>query len=130
MVGYTVNTHGRYKCEYCNHKTYKTVSGIERHLYDQHLMSWRLAQKDAEIARLKNMPPKERIVYRDPPEPKDDARYSAVVYCPNCLTVDSVSIVRGQAIGVGGCFRCGAKGGQLVEHVNVQFGDYQIKGSK
>lgn len=141
MIGYTQNNRGRYKCNYCDHATWKTSSGALNHVEQQHpaelataraeekarlkirdaerranLAEGRALEAEAEARRLRQVAAK----------PKEQARYSAVRYCPNCLAVDSVQIVMGQAVGAGGCFRCGNTNGQLVEHVNVQPGDYKI----
>jgi len=55
MVGAHTIRGGRYKCDFCDHTSYKTVAGIQAHLKDQHLHSLRLAEKDAEIERLKGL---------------------------------------------------------------------------
>lgn len=98
MVGAHTIRGGRYKCDFCDHTSYKTVAGIQAHLKDQHLHSLRLAEKDAEIERLKNKPPKvvekivtkERVVYKDKPEPKywyTKPVGIAGIYCSSCKQV-------------------------------------------
>ena len=122
MVGYRSNNRGNYKCEFCGHPTYKTIAGIERHLKDQHLHSWQLAKKDAEIARLKNQPPKieERVVYRDPPaEPKKQKYWYRSVYCATCkLVMTGAGIPVGQTVENTPHSLCGNRTLMLVTEIN------------
>lgn len=104
MIGYTINQRGRYKCSYCDHSTYKTAGGIMQHLDKNHSVQLKLDHKDAEIERLKNMPPKievrEKIVYKEKPEPKYwYIENGGGVYCETCKTVQMrVGIPQGQTI--------------------------------
>lgn len=101
MIGYTTNNRGRFKCNFCDHSTYKTRGGIDSHLQTNHPHELELAKKDDEIRRLKNRPPQEKIVYRDAPE-KDIKYYSPNIkgaYCPSCmLVIQGVRIPVGQTL--------------------------------
>lgn len=131
FVGLTMTSRGNYKCLFCNHTVWKHEKFGITHVETAHPKERAdlLAKK---LAEAQNKPPrveyKERIVYKTKTETQP--RYSAVVYCPVCQSVDSVNIVHGQAIGAGGCFRCGNLDGQLVQHVNVNQGNYKIVGGK
>lgn len=101
--GLTINSRGRYKCNFCDHTTYKTIGGAVAHLDQHHPHEKALALKDVEIERLKNRPPKievrEKIVYRDPPAPKkEEKKFWSVpgLYCSNCKTAQ-----RGGGIPIG-----------------------------
>jgi hypothetical protein len=102
MTCYTVNNRGRYKCNFCDHSTYKTVGGILSHLESQHELEMTKALLDenkAEVTRLRSQPPKvvekERVVYKDKPEPK----YTYVnVFCTTCKWVFNAGIPNGIAV--------------------------------
>lgn len=107
MTGYSINNRGRYKCDFCDHPTYKTMSGILLHIQAIHELELAIATAEelrAEVDRIKAEPPqvieKERIVYRDPPPKKDSdywyPRNAVGVYCPTCKVVN-----RGAGIPVG-----------------------------
>lgn len=133
------NNRGNYACPYCKHKSWKTKASAESHIYDNHhqeaLASQQKAEADEKIRKIENAKWQaenratraERELAELKKAKSEEKRYSAVVYCHVCLSVDSVNIVRGQNIGDDGCFRCGALGGKLVEHVNVSIGDYKVE---
>lgn len=110
MVGAHTVRGGRYKCDFCDHTSYKTQAGILNHLSDNHLQELLIAEKDAEIERLKNKPPKvvekivtkERVVYKEKPEPKywyTKTVGIAGIYCTTCKQVQlNVGIPTGQTI--------------------------------
>lgn len=105
MVGITVNSRGRYKCDFCNHTTYKTWGGAHNHVTDRHPNELALAEKDAEIERLKNRPPKvvEKVVYKDRPAEKEKKYWyiknGGGIYCETCKVVEMrVGIPEGQTI--------------------------------
>lgn len=110
MTGYTTNTRGRYKCDFCDHPTYKTVSGILTHVQSNHeleLANATIEEMRGTIDRLKKQPPKviekERIVYRDAPKPTEKKKEywygPAGIYCSSCKTViKSPGIPVGQTI--------------------------------
>jgi hypothetical protein len=110
MVGAHTVRGGRYKCDFCDHTSYKTQAGILNHLSDNHLQELLIAEKDAEIERLKNKPPKvvekivtkERVVYKDKPEPKywyTKTVGIAGIYCSTCKQVTlNPGIPTGQTI--------------------------------
>lgn len=122
MTGYTTNSRGRYKCDYCTHSTYKTIGGIENHLDTMHRPDWTADKLRAEIERLKNRPPKvvekERIVYRDPPAKKEVERWNASVYCSTCkIVMSNTGIPRGQTIEETPHSDCGTRGLMLVVRI-------------
>lgn len=107
MTGYTVNNRGRYKCDFCDHRTYKTVAGILTHVQKTHELELERAVSDDLRRRLelaKNQPPKvvtkERVVYRDPPEPKKpEYWYPTGLYCQTCkIAMSRAGIPRGQTV--------------------------------
>lgn len=123
---------GTWRCGYCSHKSWKSkgyaVAHIKKAHHEQAMISEaqsKLAKSEREKAELqRRLDAKADYVPRPVAQPKKEERYSAVRYCPNCLTVDSVSIVMGQAVGAGGCFRCGNTNGHQVRQVNVNAGSY------
>lgn len=135
------NNRGNYACPYCTHKAWKGKQGAINHIKNTHKAEAELSQAKADAAeevrkannakweaeRRADRAEREAAALRAKPK---QPRYAAVVYCPVCQSVDSVNIVHGQQIGAGGCFRCGNLGGQLVQHVNVNAGDYKIEGGK
>jgi hypothetical protein len=105
MTGYTVNTRGRYKCEFCDHKTYKTVSGILTHVQGSHELELAKATAEAlraELQRERSKPPKvvekERVVYRDPPKPKEPEYWYTNVFCVTCKHAFHTGIPKGYSI--------------------------------
>lgn len=104
---FTTNNRGRYKCDFCSRPSYKTRSGIDTHLKVSHLEEMVDSLKN-QLAQERNKAPKEkivtkeRVVYRDKPEPKYwyPARSGTTgVYCTTCRQVNlNVGIPRGQLI--------------------------------
>ena len=145
MIGYRQNNRGNYQCIYCTHKSWKVAGYAKAHVAKAHPVELAVDQAKADAQEkiraaqraenkmlgraLEAEAEARRLREQCKPKP-EQKRYSAVRYCPNCLAVDSVNIVMGQAVGTGGCFRCGNTNGQLVEHVNVQPGDYKISGGE
>ena len=129
---------GNWRCGYCSHASWKRRSAAVNHIREHHKAEAELSQVKADAAEKVRKAERAKAdaewraeqaerKLREATKPKPvEQRYSAVVYCPTCLSVDSVRIVKGQAIGGGGCFRCGVVGGMLVEHVNVNAGSYSI----
>lgn len=125
MTGYTVSSHGNYKCTFCkNPKAYKSHKGITDHLESNHEVEYKLAQKDAEIERLKNQKPrveyKERVVYRDPPADKNpDPKYwHHGIFCTACrIAYRSVGIPFGQTIESTPHSNCGTRSLVPVDEV-------------
>jgi hypothetical protein len=110
MTCYTINSRGRYKCNFCDHSTYKTHGGIQTHLQSRHELEMTkalLEENKAEVIKLRSQPPKvevkERIVYRDPPA-KKETKYWYIkngggIYCESCKIVQmGVGIPEGQTI--------------------------------
>ncbi len=136
------NNRGNFACPYCSHKTWKSKAAAVNHIKREHEKVAQIDEKraKAEAERTAAVSAKwqaenrasraERELAELKKKKAEQPRYSAVVYCPVCQSVDSVNIVHGQPIGAGGCFRCGNLGGQLVQHVNVNRGDYQISGGR
>lgn len=112
MIGFHTIRGGRYKCDFCNHTSFKTSAGAINHLNANHIkelneMLLDKAEKaEAELRRERNKPPRietrEKIVYKDKPEPK----YWYVrnygmegIYCTTCKQVQTgVGIPYGQTI--------------------------------
>src|SRR3990167_8938627 len=133
------NNRGNYSCPYCKHKSWKSKGAATNHIKREHDREASLAETqrkseeaiqkaNAEVWQERSRAARAEKELEELKKRKTETkRYSAVVYCPTCLSVDSVNIVRGQKVGDGGCFRCGTLGGQLVEHVNVHHGDYKVE---
>lgn len=107
MIGYDINSRGRYKCHFCNHATYKTLSGILHHIEREHPKDLENEELKDRINKLQVQPPriieKEKIVYRDAPKPKE-VKYWYIkngggIYCETCKVVEMrVGIPEGQTI--------------------------------
>lgn len=97
MTGYTQNTRGRYKCNFCNHPAYKRQFDVVTHLQGKHELEITkaiLEENKAEVTRLRSQPPKvvekERIVYRDAPQPEKVEYWypkAAGIFCTTCKVV-------------------------------------------
>lgn len=114
MDGLRIMGNGRYKCIFCNHKSYKHNTAAIQHVVYKHELELAHATEDKlrnEIALLKKQPPKvvekERIVYRDPPKPTEKKTVywyvrdygMAGIYCTSCKQVQlNVGIPEGQTI--------------------------------
>lgn len=90
MIGYDINNRGRYKCHFCNHETYKTLSGVLNHIEHMHPKDLENEELKDRVNRLQTVPPriieKEKIIYKEKPEPK--YWYGpAGIYCSSCKTV-------------------------------------------
>lgn len=117
-------SHGNWHCPYCEHpKAYKSYGAAEAHIVKYHKTEAELAEHEKVEQQLRDA--NERLTKRleealkKPPKPEKVERYSAVVYCPNCMTVDAVSVPKGYGVGESSCFRCNTKGGMLVTAVNA-----------
>lgn len=126
MTGFTVNNRGRYKCDYCDHRTYKTRGGMFTHLHDQHASQLEIDRLKAHVERLEKKPPKveirERVVYRDPPAKKAPEFWyienGGGIYCETCKIVQMrVGIPRGQTIENTPHGQCGNRNLKLVLEV-------------
>ena len=107
MTGYTVNNRGRYKCDFCDHPTYKTMGGVLNHVQERHeleLANATIEDMRAKLDRERSKPPKievrEKVVYRDKPEPKYwYIKNGGGIYCSTCKIVQmGVGIPTGQTI--------------------------------
>lgn len=109
MTGFTQNNRGRYKCDFCDHSTYKTMSGVLTHVQGNHELELAKATAEglrAELDRERRKPPKvvekERVVYRDPPKKEKTYWYLPAghgIYCESCKEVQiGVGIPEGQTI--------------------------------
>lgn len=106
MIGATINKRNRWKCDFCNHATYKTMTGALRHVHDNHALELAEGVADelrAELSRERAKPPvvKERIVYRDRPVDKTQKYYypGAGIYCESCKVVNrNAGIPEGQTL--------------------------------
>lgn len=134
MIGYTVNNRGRYKCDFCDHRTYKTHGGVMAHIETNHFDLYQFRKANAElertiaenertIARLKSQPPKvevrEKVVYKDRPEPKFwYIENGGGIYCETCKIVQMrVGIPNGQTIENTPHGQCGNRTLKLVLEV-------------
>lgn len=125
MIGYDITRQGRYRCTFCpHHRSWVSRHGVDNHLESKHPTELALAQKDAEIERLKNKPPKvevrEKIVYRDAPKPKEVKYWYGVVgiYCSSCRRVSTnPGIPVGQTIENTPCSNCRNHTLMLVEEI-------------
>lgn len=103
MVGYHTTNRGRYKCDFCDQRSYKTVSGINSHVQAHHELELERATSDAlrkELERERRKAPKiverEKVVYKDKPDPK---YWHHGVYCTACrIAYRSVGVPFGQTI--------------------------------
>lgn len=119
MTGFTQNTRGRYKCDFCDHTTYKTMSGVLTHVQSNHALELAEATAEAlraELQRERTKPPKvvekERIVYRDPPVQKEKPieYWDCPVFCVGCKEVMAGGrIPRGQTVEETPHSRCGTR---------------------
>lgn len=112
MKGYHEIRGGRYKCDFCDHTSYKTYAGITTHLQTHHakqlneVLANELAKTMADLHKERIKPPKvevrEKVVYRDKPEPKYWYTKNvgiAGIYCTSCKQVQlNVGIPVGQTI--------------------------------
>lgn len=122
------NTRGNWNCPYCSHKSYKGYQSAVNHIRKNHEKEAAISEAKEEARLAKSRAEDAERRFKKQQEEKDkEERYSAIVYCPNCLSVDSVRIIYGQKVGEGGCFRCGSLGSMLVEQVNVNAGTYSVR---
>lgn len=112
MTGYHTIKGGRYKCDFCDHTSYKTYAGISAHLQAHHakelneVLADELAKTMSELHKERIKPPKvevrEKVVYLDKPEPKywyTKTVGIAGIYCTSCKQVQlNVGIPTGQTI--------------------------------
>lgn len=126
---------GTFRCGYCSHKSWKQRGYAVAHIKKAHHEQAKISEIEAKAAeRVRNAEREARQAgwradaaerkLAEANKPKKEERYDAVVYCPNCQSVDSVCIINGQPIGVGGCFRCSCTGSMRVRQVNVNSGTY------
>ena len=106
MVGFHTIRGGRYKCDFCDHTSYKTQGGAIQHINDHHikelneLLIDKAEKAEAELRRERNKPPRietrEKVVYKSKPDPK---YWYHSVFCTACKEVISVAgIPYGQTI--------------------------------
>ena len=112
MTGLRSMGNDRYKCLFCNHKSYKRYADALTHVQTKHeleLANATIEEMRGKLERAENKPPKivekERIVYRDPPAPKKKPYWyvrdygMAGIYCTACKQVQlGVGIPEGQTI--------------------------------
>lgn len=94
MNGYHEIRGGRYKCDFCDHTSYKTYAGITTHLQTHHakelneVLANDLAKTMADLHKERIKPPKvevrEKVVYRDKPDPK---YWYHSIFCIACKEV-------------------------------------------
>lgn len=112
MIGYHTTTHGNYKCDFCDRRAFKSASGIDNHLENNHkveLLEARLKAKDDTIdsknRRIRELEQKPAVKE----EPKKEF-YDARVFCTTCKFVFDTGIPRGQTIEGTPHSDCGTKG--------------------
>jgi|SRR5690349_2094846 len=103
MTGYTINNRGRYKCRFCDHPTYKTMSGVLTHVQERHeleLANATIEEMRAKLAEKPKVEVREKVVYKDKPEPKYwYIENGGGIYCSTCKIVQMrVGIPQGQTI--------------------------------
>lgn len=112
MTGYHTTNRGRYKCDFCTQRSYKTVSGILNHvnkLHELEVTKGALEEMRGEMSRLKNQPPKvvEKVVYQEKPDPK---YWRHNIFCTACKEVKyNAGIPFGQTIENTPCNGCGTR---------------------
>lgn len=124
-TGYHTTNRGRYKCDYCTQRSYKTISGITTHVTKYHeleLTKDALDDSQREAARLRNQKPKvvekERIVYREAPKKPDPKYWHHGVFCTACrIAYRSVGIPYGQTIESTPHSNCGTRSLVPVDEV-------------
>lgn len=113
---------GNPRCPYCK-KTYKSYSACKKHIKERHQKAARESERKREVEELRE---RNRVLEeKDRGSDKVVKRYGAVVYCPNCQSVDSVNIPVGATAATAACFRCGTTPGYKVTQVNVNPGTYK-----
>lgn len=117
MVGYHHTTHGNYKCDFCDRRAYKSMSGIENHLETNHkveVLEAKVKARDEELSR-KNRRINELLATPPKPEPpKKQEFYDARVFCTACKWVMDSGIPRGQTIESTPHSECGTRNLQPV----------------
>jgi hypothetical protein len=114
MTGYHTTNRGRYKCDFCDQRSYKTLSGINTHVQSNHELELERATSEGlrkELERERRKAPKiverERVVYKDKPDPK---YWNHGVYCTACrIAYRSVGVPFGQTIESTPHSNCGTK---------------------
>lgn len=107
------NSRGRYKCPFCDHKTWKQHAAARNHIVQYHKAEAELAQAKARTERLQRekVDLERKLAEAQKPKPeakkeKEVKRYSATVYCTNCRWVSDVLIPEGVTIKEGDCVHC------------------------
>lgn len=95
MTGYTQNNRGRYKCNYCDHSTYKTWGGVTNHISERHPLE---LERDKAVERAEYAEKAKKELSRQladatkpSPKPKEPEYWypqGAGVYCPTCRIVN------------------------------------------
>lgn len=106
MIGYHTTNRGRYKCDWCDQRSYKTLGGISTHINSHHAtelakaLETQVSELQTALRRAESKPPKiverEKVVYKDKPDPK---YWNHGVYCTACrIAYRSVGVPFGQTI--------------------------------
>lgn len=109
MIGFTENNRGRYKCNYCDHSTYKTWGGANNHVLANHPLE---LERDRAIQRAEYAEKAKAELSRQLADAnkraeqtqKKESKYWYIkngggIYCESCKQVQmGVGIPEGQTI--------------------------------
>lgn len=123
MIGYHTTNRGRYKCDWCDQRSYKTLSGISTHINSHHAtelakaLETQVSDLQTALRRAESKPPKiverEKVVYKDKPDPK---YWYHSVFCTACKEVIvNAGIPYSQTIESTPHGRCGTRSLMSVE---------------
>lgn len=122
IVGYTLNNRNRYKCNYCNHSTYKTTGGILNHVVSNHKLELERdkAIQRAEYAEKAKAELSRQLAEATKPAPKEEDKkyWHHGVFCTACrIAYRSVGIPFGQTIESTPHSNCGTRSLVPVDEV-------------
>lgn len=120
LVGLRINNRSNYACLFCTHKAWKGEAAAERHVLEKHPKE-RMDLLAKKLQEAQNKPPrieyKERIVYKDRPEPEYKDKL-VNVFCETCFIVmQDVRLPRNSTIHSTSCNYCGCTTLKLVHKV-------------
>lgn len=120
FVGLRYNNRGNYQCVFCTHKSWKAESYGITHVESKHPKE-RADLLSKKLQEAQNKPPrveyKERIVYKDRPEPEySDKRVN--VFCETCcIVMTDVRLPKNHTIHTTSCNYCGCTTLKIVHKV-------------
>lgn len=120
FVGLKYTSQGNYKCLFCTHKVWKREEPASKHVMTKHPVERAdlLAEK---LKEAQNKPPrieyKERVVYKDRPEP-DYKDKQVNVFCDTCCVVmTDVRLPKNHTIHTTSCNYCGCTTLKIVHKI-------------